>query len=139
MELLQRAGFAAHAEAAIDTMVWEKAIVNATINPLTALWRIPNGDLLATAERRDLLTALTSEAAAVAGARGIAISAAEAIDRVEAVCRATAANHSSMLQDVERGRPTEIDSINGVIVAEGRRLAVPTPVNEVVWRVVRGA
>jgi 2-dehydropantoate 2-reductase len=43
-----------------------------------------------------------------------------------------------MLQDVERGRPTEIDSLNGVIVTEGKRLGVPTPVNEVVWRLVRG-
>ena len=50
----------------------------------------------------------------------------------------SAANHSSMLQDVERGRPTEIDSINGVIVAEGQRLGVPVPVNEAVWRLVRG-
>jgi len=58
---------------------------------------------------------------------------------VESVCRATAANHSSMYQDVTSGRPTEIDSINGVIVAEGRRLGVPTPVNEAVWWLVRGA
>ena len=56
----------------------------------------------------------------------------------ESVCQRTAANRSSMLQDVERGRPTEIDSITGVIVAEGHRLGVPTPVSEVVWRLVRG-
>ena len=43
-----------------------------------------------------------------------------------------------MLPDVERGRPTEVDGITGVIVAEGKRLGVPVPMNEVVWRLVRG-
>ena len=56
---------------------------------------------------------------------------------VESVCRTTAANRSSMLQDVERGRPTEIDSINGIIVAQGNTLGVRVGINEVVWRLVR--
>jgi 2-dehydropantoate 2-reductase len=55
----------------------------------------------------------------------------------ESVCRSTAANHSSMLQDVERGRPTEIDSINGIIIREGKALGIHAGVNEVVWRLVR--
>ena len=85
-----------------------------------------------------MLVALLEEAAAVARARGIALPFGDPVAYVEGVCRATAANRSSMLQDVERGRPTEIDSLNGVIVTEGKRLGVPTPVNEVVWRLVRG-
>ncbi|PKO20510.1 MAG: hypothetical protein CVU38_19720 [Chloroflexi bacterium HGW-Chloroflexi-1] len=127
------------AKSAIDGILWGKAVVNAAINPLTALWRVPNGELLASADRRALLAALAKEAAAVAVARGVVLPYPDPVARVEEVCRATAANHSSMLQDVERGRPTEIDSINGVIVAEGRRLGAPTPVNETVWRLVRGS
>jgi len=136
--LLRQAGFAVEVALDIEGILWGKAVVNAAINPLTALWRVPNGELLATADRRALLADLAREAAAVAAARGITLPYPDPVARVEEVCRATAANRSSMLQDIERGRPTEIDSINGVIVAEGRRLAVPTPLNETIWRLVRG-
>lgn len=137
-ELLRQAGFAAEVVSPIEGILWGKAVVNAAINPLTALWRVPNGELLATAERRALLADLAREAAGVAAARKVALPYPDPSARVAEVCRATAANRSSMLQDIERGRPTEIDSINGVIVAEGRRLAVPTPLNEAIWRLVRG-
>ena len=53
-----------------------------------------------------------------------------------ALAAATAANRSSMLQDVERGTLTEIDALNGAIVSAGRELGVPTPVNEALWRAV---
>jgi 2-dehydropantoate 2-reductase len=138
VSLLRAAGFDACATTEIEGVLWNKAVVNAAINPLTALWRVPNGDLLACEDRRALLATLAQEAASVAIARGVVIAPQDIAARVEAVCHATAANRSSMLQDIERGRPTEIDSINGVIVAEGRRLGVPTPVNETVWRLVRG-
>jgi 2-dehydropantoate 2-reductase len=63
---------------------------------------------------------------------------AEPAAYVAEVARRTAANHSSMLQDVERGRPTEIDAICGEIIAEGERLGVETPVNRVLRDLVRG-
>ncbi len=136
--LLNAAGLEAHVADDIEGRLWAKAIANAAINPLSALWRVSNGELLATAERRVLLATLATEAAAVAHGRGIVVPLADPGTYVEAVCRATAANRSSMLQDVLAGRPTEIDSINGILIAEGRRLGIPTPVNEVVWRLVRG-
>ncbi len=131
-------GLETHVTAEIEPVLWAKALANVAINPLTALWRVPNGGPLETPDRRAMLAALVEEAAAVARAKGIALPFDDPVAYVEGVCRATAANRSSMLQDVERGRPTEIDSLNGVIVAEGKRLGVPTPVNEVVWRLVRG-
>jgi 2-dehydropantoate 2-reductase len=136
--LLQEAGLPAHVDADITGRLWGKATANAAINPLTALWRVSNGELLANADRRALLHALAHEAAAVATARGATLPFEDPLAYVEEVCRATAANRSSMLQDIERGRPTEIDSINGVIVAEGRRLNVAAPVNMAVWRLIRG-
>ncbi len=138
VKLLQQAGFEAQATAEIEGIAWGKAVVNAAINPLSALLGVSNGELLANADRRSLLATLAQEAAAVAAAHGLALPFFNPVARVEQVCRATALNHSSMLQDVERGRPTEIDSINGIIVAEGKRLNVATPANETVWRLVRG-
>ncbi|HEY64850.1 MAG TPA: 2-dehydropantoate 2-reductase [Caldilineae bacterium] len=136
--LLREAEFHAQTTEDVEALIWSKAVVNAAINPLTALWRVPNGELLTNTDRRSLLAALAREGAAVAQARGVRLLFDDPVQRVEQVCRDSATNRSSMLQDVERGRPTEIDSINGVIVAEGRRLGVPTPVNEIIWRLVRG-
>lgn len=136
--LLSRAGLEARTTPDVESLLWGKAVANAAINPLTALWRVPNGEVCATAGRRALLADLAREAAAVAWSRGISLPFEDPIAYAQSVCQRTAANRSSMLQDIERGRPTEIDSITGVIVAEGQRLRVPTPVSEVVWRLVRG-
>ena len=137
-DLLTAVGLSTCASGAIEGELWAKGVVNAAINPLTALWRVPNGELLTAPERRGLLVDLVAEAAAVTRARGITLPLADPLAHTEHICRVSAANHSSMLQDIEHGRPTEIDSINGVIVGEGRRLGVPVPLNEAVWRLVRG-
>jgi 2-dehydropantoate 2-reductase len=111
----------------IRTEVWRKAMVNIGINPFTALHRVPNGELL---NRPDLLAemrATVEEAERVARAEGIALE--DSWERVLEVCRGTAGNRSSMLQDVERGRRTEIDSLCGVIVQLGKRHGIPTPYN----------
>lgn len=136
-QLLDRAGLHTQVGQDIEARLWEKAVANAAINPLTALWRVTNGELLQTEERRWLLTRLAEEAANVARTKGIVLPFEDPVGFVESVCRTTAANRSSMLQDVERGRQTEIDSINGIIVAGGRGLGVPVDINEVVWRLVR--
>jgi 2-dehydropantoate 2-reductase len=138
VSLLNAAGLEAHATSNIQGRLWGKAIANAAINPLTALWRVANGELLASEDRREVLASLARESVSVAHAAGVDAPFDDAVAHVESVCRATAANHSSMLQDVERGRPTEIDSINGVIARQGLRLGVPTPFNKTVWLLVRG-
>jgi len=53
------------------------------------------------------------------------------------VAQRTAINRSSMFQDILRGAPTEIEAINGAVAREGKRLDVPTPVNETLWRLVK--
>ncbi len=136
-DVFERAGFETQIGEDIEARLWGKAVVNAAINPLTALWRVPNGALLTGSDRRWLVARLAEEAASVARGRGLVLPFEDPVAYTEAVCRSTAANHSSMLQDVERGRPTEIDSINGIIIAEGKRLGIHTGVNETVWRLVR--
>jgi 2-dehydropantoate 2-reductase len=138
VSLLRGAGLEAHVTPDIQPRLWGKAIANAAINPLTALWRVSNGELLDGDDRRRVMAELAKEAIRVALASGVEPPIEDVVGYVESVCRATAENHSSMLQDVERGRPTEIDSINGVIVDQGLRLGVPTPSNKAVWLLVRG-
>lgn len=135
---LSEAGLAAETADDPDAMLWRKALANAAINPLTALWRVPNGLLLATPDRRALLATAVEEVVAVADAAGVPLSLGDPVAYVEGVCRGTAGNRSSMLQDIERARRTEIDSINGVIVHQGRKLGLSTPVNETLWQLVRG-
>lgn len=111
----------------IEPHVWAKAVVNAAINPLSALARVPNGALLERPELAVRLFAIAREAAVVAAAAGIRLPFDDAAAHVAAVVRATAGNRSSMLQDLERGRPTEIEAIDGAIVRAALRLGVPVP------------
>lgn len=129
-ELFGACGLPAELADDLDALVWGKLVVNVGINALTALLRVPNGALAELPAARELLAAAVAEAAAVARARGTALPYADPLAHVLTVAQATAANRSSMLQDVLRGSPTEIATINGAVVREGARLGVPTPVNQ---------
>lgn len=116
--------------------VWSKLLINAGINALTAIHRYPNGKLLESADIKDRLTAAVSEGEAVARTLGINLIGDPLAMTLE-VCSKTAQNLSSMLQDVNNGRPTEIDSINGAIAAAGRKLDIPTPVNDALVKQIK--
>ena len=118
------------------SMVWSKLIINAAINPLTALLQVPNGELLERPAARDLMSVLAQEAASVAFAEKANLPFRDPVAFVEEVARKTAANHSSMLQDIQRGAPTEIDAICGAVVRVGQRHHIPTPINYVCWQLV---
>jgi len=87
---------------------------------------VPNGALLA-GEPRAEAELLLGEAVAVARRAGVAISFPEAVADLDRVARATAENRSSMLQDVERGRRTEVDAISGELLRRGRALGLELP------------
>jgi 2-dehydropantoate 2-reductase len=74
----------------------------------------------------------------VAAAKEIRLPYDDPEDAVEAVAKNTASNISSMLQDVLRGTPTEIDAINGAVIREGEKVGLLAPVNRILWRLVRG-
>lgn len=132
--LLAEAGFRVERAADIRPRQWGKLVINAAINPLTAILRVPNGSLLADPLARGLLGGLAREAASVAEALGVALPFPGPERAAEEVAKRTAANHSSMLRDVLRGAPTEIEAINGAVVREGQALGMPAPLN---W-LVRG-
>lgn len=136
--LLTRAGIPTETAPDPQPLLWAKLAVNAGINPLTALLRVPNGVLLERPDACRLMEAAAQEAAAVAAALGIRLDG-DVVERVRAVAAGTAANRSSMLQDVEAGRPTEIEAICGAVARHGRACGVPTPVNDVLTALVRAA
>jgi 2-dehydropantoate 2-reductase len=109
--------------------VWSKLLINVGINALPAIHRCPNGELLESAAIREKLSLAVREGEAVAQALGINLTGDPLAATLE-VCRKTGANLSSMLQDVNNRRLTEIDSINGEIAAAGRKLGISTPVND---------
>jgi 2-dehydropantoate 2-reductase len=113
--LFERAGLALRLVHDLDRELWRKALVNAAINPVTALHRVPNGRLRDSPYREEA-TGLLREAQRAAAAEGFHFSDAEADADLERVVRATAENRSSMLQDRDRGRPTEIDAISGELL-----------------------
>jgi len=125
-EVLEGAGLACEVTDDVESALWTKAIINAAINPLTALTGRPNGELLDDDGLRGTLALVAEEAAAVARACG-AVVPDEIVAVVEGVCRQTAGNRSSMLQDLSAGRLTEIDFINGEIARRGAAVGVRTP------------
>ena len=134
--LLQMAGFVIETAPDAAVLLWGKLVINAAINPLTALLGVPNGELLKRSKARALLQATAREAAAVAVAQGIQLPYPDPVVAAESIARNTAGNRSSMLQDVERGGPTEIDAICGAIVQAGEHTGVPTPINRTLWQLV---
>lgn len=136
-ELLHGAGFDARAVYDIRPHMWGKLVANAAINPVTGLLGAPNGVILSDPDAEALARELARETAAVAAALKISLPYPDAWEYVRDVARGTAENFSSMLQDLQAGRQTEIEAINGAVLAAARRSGVAAPFNESVTRLVR--
>ena len=120
----------------IMAVLWQKLLINVGINPVSALTRLANGRLPEIPAAWEVVSVAVEEAQAVGQAAGVSLPA-DPMTRVLEVCRATAANRSSMLQDVLVPRPTEIDALNGQIVVLGRRLGLPTPANTLLTNLIK--
>lgn len=136
-ELLRAAGFDARVDPQIAQARMRKLIVNACINPLTALYRIPNGRVCEP-PHVEHLRALAVEAVLVLSVEELEMSDDEAVELVMGVARATARNRSSMLQDVEAGRPTEMEFITGAILGMAAFHGLSVPTHEILYRHLRG-
>jgi 2-dehydropantoate 2-reductase len=118
---------------------WRKVIFNASTNPIGALTGLTHGRICERPDLRALVTALVDEGKAVASAQGIELDAdPEALIDHAAKPEVAYGHKASMLQDVEAGRLTEVDWLNGGIVRFGREYGVPTPLNEAVVALIKG-
>lgn len=134
-DALTAAGIATTVADDVRRELWAKAVVNAAINPLTAVLRRPNGALVSHADLRSLVERIAREGAAEARAAGVVLDPEAIAGRAVQVAERTADNRSSMLQDVEQGRRTEIDAITGELLKVG---GVPLPYNRALYALVKG-
>ena len=135
-ELLEKGGVRVRVAKDIDSYRWLKTIVNAAVNPITALLGARNAVVLANPWARSLAAQAVAEGRTVAVKLGIRLPDDPWTSLVRVV-EATAENMSSTLQDVLAGRPTEVDYLNGAIVRYGAMHGIDTPVNRVLWLAVK--
>ncbi|UCG38897.1 MAG: 2-dehydropantoate 2-reductase [bacterium] len=124
----------------IEAALWAKVLYNAGLNPLSAILEVPYGHLGVEPNARQLLVEIITEAFAVASVEvKLPWRSAEEYLRhfFTRLLPPTEAHHSSMLQDLLRGRETEVDSINGEIIRRAGGRGIPVPVNRVVYGLVR--
>ena len=128
------AGIEVATSTTIVNEIWKKLALNVCTLPTSALLRFPAHELNLHEGTRDLMRGLLAEVAAVARAAGIELDESERWDAITSLLDRAIGARSSMLQDVEAGRRTEIDVINGAITAAGHASGVPTPLNDaMIW------
>ncbi len=133
----ESAGFQTKTSSNIRGVLWTKAIVNAAINPLSSLTRLPNGALATNAAIQEIARTVMDEGTSVSHAARIRL-VGDPRKLWRRILLSTRANKSSMLQDIERGKMTEIRELNGAILSEGEKTRVSTPVNRILTELVLG-
>ncbi|HVP97324.1 ketopantoate reductase family protein [Methanoregula sp.] len=140
VSLMAQAGIRVEGTSEIRSELWGKTLYNCALNPLGAVMGVPYGELARPAAWR-IITRIVSEGFAVIHAEGIRLPWATADEYLQYLhdvqLPATAQHHSSMLQDLSRGRRTEIDFLNGAVVAKGAAHGIPTPVNACISDLVK--
>lgn len=132
------AGMAAEAVPDVERRLWEKTVLNAAVNPVAALLGLRSGELIDEATLR-ILRSIVEESVAIAKASGIGVEVDDVMKAIDGIARATPDNKPSMLQDLERGKRTEIDAINGALVERAERSGLPAPLNDLLTRLVRNS
>jgi 2-dehydropantoate 2-reductase len=137
IEALNGAGLETDLEENIQDLIWSKLVINVGINALTALTGLPNGRLLDSPDCKALMADLVEEAVLVAERKGVHLRFPDPLETVYQVAEKTGGNRSSMLQDFDRKRRSEIDFINGAILREAEAVGLEVPVNRAVTCLVR--
>ena len=135
--ILGKANFPTKISKDINSVIWSRLIINVGINALSAITRLKNGMLVKNEYTREVMRRAVSEAVKVAKRKRVKLMYDDPIQKVEAVCRATADNLSSMLQDVLNRRQTEIDFMNGAIIRQAKSLNIKTPTNEMLTELIK--
>jgi 2-dehydropantoate 2-reductase len=117
---------------------WEKVFVNIGINAIGALTGLKNGQLLEKKSLKKMMGRAVKEAVEVAYLKHIGLTNRDYVELMYSVAEKTSNNKNSMLQDVLKGKATEIDFINGRIVEFGKELGIEVGINELLTALVKG-
>ena len=135
-EMFQQKGFEIEFAKDFKNHQWNKLFVNSVINPITAMTRKHNGIVLSKSLEGSV-EKIVEECVSVAAKEGCIANKDIVLDLVHSIARKTSMNTSSMLQDVLRGRMTEIDSINGYVIGLARKHGIKVPANETLYALVK--
>lgn len=135
-QMLRAAGVPTEVSGNVEGALWAKLILNCAYNALSALARMPYGALVQRGGVLAVMDDVVAECLAVARADGVQVPG-DALAAVRSLAGTMPAQYSSTAQDLMRGRPTEIDHLNGYVVRRGAALGVPTPANRVLHTLVK--
>jgi len=139
--VFNQAGIPTRASNEVMKYVWGKNIYNSALNPLGTLLNIEYGRLAEIKHTRELMNGIITEIFDLLTAMGQETFWPDAnayrVDFYDQMVPSTAMHHSSMLQNIMRGRMTEIDALNGAVVNLGRQYGVATPLNEFITRMIK--
>jgi 2-dehydropantoate 2-reductase len=121
----------------VQAALWSKLLVNCAYNALSALGRAPYARIQSLAPLRDLQRRIVDEVIAVAQADGVTLPREASLAAVERIAETMADQHSSTAQDMMRGKPSEIDHLNGFVARRGAELGVATPINQTLHALVK--
>lgn len=133
---IRKAGFLVNIESNVRSLIWGKLVVTSALNPVSALLKMKNGELLKNTYSMDLMNEIASETAAIAARQDIPLPFRSPAAVVKKVAWQTRGNRSSMYQDILRGSPTEIDAINGAISRLAAQYGMDAPYNKSMWYLV---
>lgn len=121
----------------IEADLWTKLITNAALNAISAVAHVTYGEIVADADSRAVIRELVNECVAVARAEGVSLPPVDYVQMLWSFAQKVGAIYSSTAQDLERGKRTEIDALNGYVVRRGAGLGVATPVNQTLLALVK--
>ncbi|WP_454905346.1 ketopantoate reductase family protein [Variovorax gossypii] len=116
--------------------LWAKLILNCAYNALSAITQLPYGVLVQGAGVNDVIRDVVAECLAVAKAEGVEVPG-DTDAALRGIAQTMPAQYSSTAQDLARGKLSEIDHLNGLVVRRGEALGVPTPANRVLFVLVK--
>jgi len=132
-ELFEKSGIRCNIHYNWETVIWSKLYVNAIINPITALYKVTNGEILENPELTRLAQKTSDEILNLLKTEQIDIQLEHPFDKILKICKITSNNHSSMLQDVLNNKQTEIEQITGEIIRIAKKTEIKTPINNMLY------
>jgi 2-dehydropantoate 2-reductase len=137
-DTFRRSGLPTDVKKDVQGLVWSKAVINISVNALTAITGLKFSEIVASLEATKILEHTIDECVQVTRKLGVKLDYdADPHGHIKAHLQRIGPNKSSMLQDMENGRKSEIEALNGKLVAYGRQLGIPTPFNELLTYLIQ--